>query len=112
MAKRLLVAAAIWTAAAIPAFGAADQNAPAPSGATSNPPAQNMPQAPTVDPYANNPGPATQAFPLAAPAGTDSRAGTVAPTGAVNQGPFDPASWKYGPAFDPPPGAKIWNPSS
>ena len=110
MAKRLLVAAAVWTAAAIPAFGAADQNAPAPSAATSNPPAQNTPPAPTADPYANNPGPATQAFPLAAPAGADSRAGTVSPTGAVNQGPFDPASWKYGPAFDPPPGAKIWNP--
>ena len=34
----------------------------------------------------------------------------IAPPGAVNQGPFDPATWKYGPAFNPPPGAKIWNP--
>jgi len=49
MAKRLLVAAAIWTAAAIPTFGGADQNAPAPSAATSNPPAQNTPQTPTAD---------------------------------------------------------------
>ena len=23
---------------------------------------------------------------------------------------FDPATWKFGPAFNPPPGAKIWNP--
>ena len=28
----------------------------------------------------------------------------------VNQGPFDPSTWKYGPAFNPPAGAKIWNP--
>lgn len=63
-----------------------------------------------VDPYAGNPAAGTTAFPLAAPAGTDSNAGTVAPPGAVNQGPFDPAIWKYGPAFDPPAGAKVWNP--
>src|SRR5204863_68837 len=40
----------------------------------------------------------------------DSNARNVAPAGAVNQGPFDPATWKYGPAFNPPPNAKIWNP--
>ena len=28
----------------------------------------------------------------------------------MNQGPFDPATWKYGAAFNPPQGAKIWNP--
>ncbi len=49
-------------------------------------------------------------FPLAAPAGQDSHALAGAPPGAVNQGPFDPATWKYGPAFNPPPGSKIWNP--
>src|SRR5262245_13063739 len=49
-------------------------------------------------------------FPLAAPAGTDSNARQIAPPGAVNQGPYDMSTWKYGPAFNPPPGAKIWNP--
>jgi len=50
------------------------------------------------------------AFPLAAPAGVDSKARELAPPGAVNQGPFDAATWKYGSAFAPPAGAKIWNP--
>ena len=50
-------------------------------------------------------------FPLAAPAGTDSNARNVAPSGAVNQGPFDEKTWKYGPAFNAPAGAKIWNPA-
>src|SRR5947209_1134919 len=49
-------------------------------------------------------------FPLAAPAGVDSKARESAPSGAVNQGPFDPTTWKYGGAFNPPAGAKIWNP--
>src|SRR5471030_2626586 len=49
-------------------------------------------------------------FPLAAPAGKDSNAKNVAPPGAVNQGPFDMNTWKYGPAFNPPANAKIWNP--
>jgi 2-keto-3-deoxy-L-rhamnonate aldolase RhmA len=53
---------------------------------------------------------APAAFPLAAPKGTDSRAITDAPRGGVNQGPFDPATWKFGPAFTPPPGTKVWNP--
>src|SRR5262250_459118 len=52
----------------------------------------------------------TTPFPLAAPAGKDSNARATAPAGAVNQGPFDPATWKYGTAFNPPAGAKIWNP--
>jgi hypothetical protein len=51
-------------------------------------------QTPTSDPYVNNTAPGTQAFPPAAPAGRDSNAGTAAPAGAVNQGPFDPAAGK------------------
>jgi 2-keto-3-deoxy-L-rhamnonate aldolase RhmA len=50
-------------------------------------------------------------FPLAAPAGKDSNARQVAPPGAVNQGGFDNAKWKYGSAFNTPAGAKIWNPA-
>src|SRR5215467_3546792 len=64
----------------------------------------------TADPYANNAAPGTTAFPLAAPAGVDSKARSVAPPGAVNQGPFDASTWKYGHAFDAPQGSKIWNP--
>jgi 2-keto-3-deoxy-L-rhamnonate aldolase RhmA len=74
---------------------------------TQTPPAQPPP---TADPYANNPAAGATAFPLAAPAGRDSNARMAAPPGAVNQGPFDPATWKYGPAFTPPPTAKVWNP--
>ena len=48
--------------------------------------------------------------PLAAPAGKDSGAIRTGLPNGVNQGPFDPAKWKYGPAFNPPEGAKIWNP--
>ena len=29
--------------------------------------------------------------------------------GAWNQGMIDPATWKYGPAFDPPPGDQGWD---
>ena len=74
------------------------------------------PQAPppstpaSADPYATNAAPGTSTFPLAAPAGRDSHALDTAPPGAVNQGRFDAAAWKYGPAFAPPAGAKIWNP--
>jgi 2-keto-3-deoxy-L-rhamnonate aldolase RhmA len=77
-------------------------------------PPQSQPQpkpAPSADPYANNPNAGAAKFPLAAAAGSDSGAKTTAPAGAVNQGPFDPATWKYGPAFDRPAGAKIWNPA-
>ncbi len=77
------------------------------SAQSQNPPAQ---PAPSIDPYANNPNAGAATFPLAAPAGADSNAKTVAPAGSVNRGPFDPATWKYGPAFNPPAGAKIWNP--
>src|SRR5919197_1191958 len=58
-------------------------------------PSQQPPPA-TADPYANNAAPGTSTFPLAAPAG--------------NQGRFDPATWKYGTAFNPPEGSKVWNP--
>lgn len=49
-------------------------------------------------------------FPLAAKAGVDSHADRIAPPGAVNQGPFDMNTWKYGHAFDAPANAAIWNP--
>jgi 2-keto-3-deoxy-L-rhamnonate aldolase RhmA len=66
--------------------------------------------APSADPYANNPDAGKLQFPLAAPAGKDSGAINAAPPGAVNQGPLDPATWKYGPAYDSPAAAAIWNP--
>ena len=68
-------------------------------------------QKPAADPYANNAAPGATKFPLAAAAGADSNARGVAPAGAINQGPFNPATWKYGPAFNPPDGARIWNPA-
>ena len=67
--------------------------------------------APSADPYANNPNPGATQFPLAAPAGKDSGARTTAPAGAVNQGAFNADTWKYGTAFNPPAGAKVWNPA-
>ena len=72
-------------------------------------PQQQRPQ-PTADPYAANPDAGKTKFPLAAAAGVDSKAKDTAPAGAINSGTFDPARWKYGPAFAPPPGTKIWNP--
>jgi 2-keto-3-deoxy-L-rhamnonate aldolase RhmA len=65
---------------------------------------------PNADPYANNPDAGKTQFPLAAPAGVDTGAITKAPPSAVNQGILDPAKWKYGPDFNPPPNSKIWNP--
>src|SRR6266540_2857686 len=62
------------------------------------------PAAPGADPYANNAAPGATQFPLAASAGKDSNSRQVAPPGAVNQGQFDPATWKYGPAFNAPEG--------
>jgi 2-keto-3-deoxy-L-rhamnonate aldolase RhmA len=76
-----------------------------------NPAPQNPQQKPaTADPYANNPDAGTGKFPLAAPAGVDSKAKDTAPAGALNQGPFNAKGWKYGPAFNSPPDAKVWNP--
>ncbi|MGE3512237.1 MAG: HpcH/HpaI aldolase/citrate lyase family protein [Vicinamibacterales bacterium] len=68
------------------------------------------PAQPNSDPYANNPDAGTQKFPLAAPAGKDSGQVRTPPQGAVNQGPFSPETWKFGPAFTPAGGTKIWNP--
>jgi hypothetical protein len=48
--------------------------------------------------------------PLSAPAGKDSGAIRAGLPNGVNQGAFDPATWQYGPAFNAPAGAKIWNP--
>src|SRR5881398_292719 len=64
----------------------------------------------SADPYANNPDAGKLQFLLAAPADKDSGAITKALPGGVNQGMIDPATWKYGPAFDPPPKSDIWNP--
>ena len=66
--------------------------------------------APNADPYFNNAAAGATTFPLAAAAGSDSKAETTAPAGAVNQGAFNPATWKYGTAFNPPPASKVWNP--
>src|SRR4051794_7260413 len=65
---------------------------------------------PTADPYANNPDAGRLKFPLAAPAGKDSGAMKSSLPGAANTGAFDAAKWKYGPNYNPPADAKIWNP--
>jgi 2-keto-3-deoxy-L-rhamnonate aldolase RhmA len=93
--KNLLSSTTLCTLLIVAAFG------------SQNPPAQ-APQ--PADPYLKDPKAGTTSFPLAAAAGIDSRAKELAPPGAVNQGPLNPATWKYGPAFDAPQGAKIWNP--
>jgi 2-keto-3-deoxy-L-rhamnonate aldolase RhmA len=74
--------------------------------------AQNRAQAPkpSADPYANNADAGQMKFPLAAPAGKDSGAKDKALPNAVNTGPVDPKTWKYGPQFKPPANSKIWNP--
>ena len=106
--KKLIVALTACAVLGIAAFAAQAPNPPAQtSPAATGTPGQAPPRA---DPYANNATPGTLTFPLAAPAGKDSNAKMVAPAGAVNQGAFDPAAWKYGSAFNPPPGSKIWNP--
>ena len=63
-----------------------------------------------ADPYANNAAAGTLKFPLTAPAGVDSKAMERSLPGAVNKGRFNDKNWKYGTAFDAPPGSKIWNP--
>ncbi len=73
-------------------------------------PSSAPPPKPNADPYANNADPGKLKFPLAAPAGVDSGAFKNALPGAANVGPFNADKWKYGPAWNPPPGAKIWNP--
>src|SRR5436305_5100962 len=96
--KRHLFAVALPASLAIVLFSARGQN---PAGQT--PP-------PSADPYANNPDAGKLQFPLAAPAGKDSGAITKALPGGVNQGMVDPATWKYGPAYNAPPNSQIWNP--
>jgi 2-keto-3-deoxy-L-rhamnonate aldolase RhmA len=104
--RQLFLSAALC-AAVIATLGSQTQTPPAQNPPRPNPPAQPTP---TADPYANSAAAGADKFPLAAAAGKDSNAKTVAPTGAANTGPFDPATWKYGPAFNPPAGTKIWNP--
>ena len=102
--KRLLIAMTASSALLVVSMRA---QAPQPQQpAPARPPAQT----PTADPYANNPDAGKTKFPLAAPGGKDSGAKQTAPSGAANQGAFDPAQWKYGTAFDAPAGSKIWNP--
>jgi 2-keto-3-deoxy-L-rhamnonate aldolase RhmA len=105
--RRLLFSAAMCAAVGLAALGVLAQNPPAQGqpGQT-----QTTPPKPSADPYITNKDAGKTQFPLAAPAGTDSNARGVAPPGAVNQGRFDPGTWKYGPAFNAPPNAKIWNP--
>jgi 2-keto-3-deoxy-L-rhamnonate aldolase RhmA len=109
-----MFALAIGAAWGIAALAAQQQSQPAPQNQQNQQGQQGQPgqagQRSNADPYFSNPAAGAQQFPLAAPAGKDSNARSVAPPGAVNQGPFDPATWKYGPAFTPPPGTKIWNP--
>jgi 2-keto-3-deoxy-L-rhamnonate aldolase RhmA len=92
--RHVLLAAAVGAVVGIGAFAAQTPPSP-PAGA---------------DPYATNPAAGSTRFPLAAAAGQDSRARMVPPPGAVNQGAFDPAMWRYGPAFAAPASAGIWNP--
>src|SRR6266850_384104 len=75
-----------------------------------NTPPRTPAPATSADPYANNPEAGKLQFPLAPPAGKDSGAKNTAFPSAVNQGAFDPSTWKYGPQFNPPENAKIWNP--
>ncbi|MES1258488.1 MAG: aldolase/citrate lyase family protein [Acidobacteriota bacterium] len=96
--KRQFFAMAVVISLGVVPFAARGQN---PAGQT--PP-------PSADPYANNPDAGRMKFPLAAPAGKNSGAIKTALPGGVNQGPVDPATWKYGPNYDTPANAKIWNP--
>ena len=96
--KRILFAVTLCAALGLASFHAQGQ-APARG------------QAPSADPYANNADPGKTKFPLAAPAGKDSGAKDKPLPGGVNTGAIDPATWKYGPQFRPPAGAKIWNPA-
>jgi 2-keto-3-deoxy-L-rhamnonate aldolase RhmA len=104
--KRTSLTAALAFGLALGAGTLGGQTQPVPAPDQSGRPAQ----APNADPYFNNPDAGKQQFPLAAPAGRDSGAKAAPPAGAVNQGPFDPAAWKYGPAFNAPAGTTVWNP--
>lgn len=107
-----LISRAIIPAAAIVvvAFVGLQAQNPASQGSSQSGQAAQPAQRTNADPYFNNAAAGTSAFPLAAAAGSDSKAVTTAPSGAVNQGAFAPGAWKYGTAFDAPPNAKVWNP--
>jgi 2-keto-3-deoxy-L-rhamnonate aldolase RhmA len=107
MDKRLTITIGAAVALAMLAIGAET----APPQAQPQAPPRPQQQAPSADPYAANAAAGTTEFPLAAPAGKDSGARDKAPAGSTNTGPFDPATWKYGPAFNAPAGAKVWNPA-
>ena len=65
-------------------------------------------QSSNSDPYASNPTPGQANLSQAAPAGKDSGEREKAPAGAVNQGPYDAKTWKYGPAYDVKGDVPIW----
>ncbi len=93
MKRHLLpIVVVIATVCAFPVLG---QNAAQPSGQAGGP------VVPAVSPGQ---------FPLAASTGQDTGAISAPLPGAVNQGPFDPATWKYGSAFARPGDQKLWNP--
>src|SRR5262245_5778245 len=111
--SKLSLAMVLTAVLAIAVFAAQAQNAPATNAPQTQGQAQGRGQGDAqgrgqatpgragADPYANNN--IVTNFPFAAPAGKDSNAKMVAPMGAVNQGTFDPATWKYGTAFNAPP---------
>ena len=106
--KQILATVGVCGAIALGTFvlqaqGGAPQ-APAPPQTPARP-------APAADPYATSAVPGATTFPLAAPAGVDSKARDAAPAGAANQGAFDAATWKFGPATAAPAGSKLWNPA-
>ena len=97
--KRMLFAVALCAALGMVTFYA---QAPAAG--------QKPAPAPSADPYANNPDAGKTEFPLAAPAGKDSGAINKPLPGAVNAGPVDPATWKFGPRDSKGSGLPLWNP--
>ena len=106
--KQMLAAVGVCGAIALGTFALQAQGGASQTPAPPQPPAR---PAPTADPYATNAVPGATTFPLAAPAGVDSKARDSAPAGAANQGPFNAPTWKFGPATAAPAGAKLWNPA-
>ena len=106
--KQVLTAVGVCGAIALGTFVLQAQGGASQAPAPSQPPPR---PAPSADPYATNAVPGAATFPLAAPAGVDSKARDTAPAGAANQGAFDAAAWKFGTATASPAGAKLWNPA-
>lgn len=106
--KQMLTVVGVCGAIALGTFALQAQGGASQAPAPSQPPAR---PAPAADPYATNAVPGATTFPLAAPAGVDSKARDAAPAGAANQGAFDAATWKFGPATAAPAGSKLWNPA-